>query len=97
MTLQITYHLDTDPGQPDNISLSGVSWQAPDNFGMSSVSAPGVTVSGLSTADTVTAVQAVLAALQTTVRTSHPNAVITLDAVSTVQQVPQSTPLYPAA
>lgn len=96
MAVQITYHLDTDPGQPDNVSLSNVSWEAPDNFGMGTISAPGLTISGLSNDQLVVSAQAVLAALQTTVRATHANAVITLAAVSTVEQIQQSTTLYSA-
>lgn len=97
MAIQITYHLDTDPGQPDNVSLSNVSWETPDNFGMGTVAGPGVSVNGLSNDQLVVAVQSVLAALQTTVRATHANAVVTLGAVSIVEQTQQVTPLYPAA
>lgn len=97
MTIQISYRVDTDPGQTDNVSLSSVMWQAPDNFGMGAVAASGLTINGLSDDQMIVAVQAILAALQTTIQATHPNAVVTLNTVSLSEQVQQVTNLYPVA
>jgi hypothetical protein len=94
MTYVVTVQIDTDPGQEDNHSVPGITWDLPV---FNSVGYPGIGQMVV-TADQIPIIaQGFASAYQESVRVNNnlPNATVTLTSVVDSEMVEQDNTLYP--